>query len=138
MIHRCALAVALFIAIGGPAWAGEPAKVTVILQASTTADGTPIAYPLTDKPEITAAIVEIPPGGETAMHKHPVPTFVYVMEGVVDVPTEGGETRHYKAGDAFLEVVNKIHKGVNKGDGPARALVIYIGEQGKTNMQPTQ
>ena len=138
MIYRCALAAAVSIAISGAAWAGEPAKITPILQASTTANGTPISYPKTDKPEIMAVMVEIPPGGEMGKHRHPVPTFVYVMEGAIDVPTEGGETRHYKAGDAFLEVVNTVHNGVNNGNTPAKALAVFVSEQGQVNLQPAQ
>ena len=138
MIHRFALAAALSIAIGAAGWAGEAPKVTTILQASTTADGTPISYPKTDRPEIVALIVEIPPGGGIPAHTHPVPLFAYVLEGAIDVPTEGGETRHYKAGDAFLEVVNRIHSAVNNGDRPVKVLAVYISEQGQTISRPAQ
>ena len=121
-----------------PALAGEPAKTIPLLQSSKTADGAPIAYPRTDKPEITVMIVEVPAGGEVPWHTHPVPTVAYVLSGELDVPTEGEATRHYKAGDAFLEVVDRVHMGINHGTVPVRILVVYVGEQGMANSKPAQ
>lgn len=101
-----------------------------VLKSGVTADGDPIRLP-TENAEIISVIGSIQPGGRTARHQHPVPVYVYVMEGELDVVTEGHEPRHYKAGDAFLESVDRWHQAFNKGATVAKILVVFIGEKGK-------
>lgn len=103
-----------------------------ILQAGATIGGTPIAYPKTDSAEVTALILEIGPGGETGRHMHPYPTFVYVLEGMLDIELDDGAVHHYKAGDSFLEVVNTWHNGKNRGTVQTRTLVVFAGVRGKS------
>jgi quercetin dioxygenase-like cupin family protein len=108
-------------------------KATPILQSGTTVHGKAIAYPATDSPEITALLLEIAPGGESGRHMHPNPTFVYVLEGTLDVEMEG-KTHSFKAGDSFLEAVNTWHNGKNKGKVPAKVLVVFSGAAGQPNL----
>jgi quercetin dioxygenase-like cupin family protein len=70
-------------------------------------------------------------GGRTALHEHPVPVYVYVIEGEVEVKTEGVEPHRYKTGEAFIEAQNRKHQAFNAGDGAAKLLVVFVGEQGK-------
>ena len=79
-------------------------------------------------------MLAIGPGGETGRHMHPYPTFVYVLEGAIDVEMDGGVVHSYKAGDSFLEVVNTWHNGKNKGTTPAKVLVVFAGVLGKPNL----
>jgi len=65
---------------------------------------------------------------------HPYPTFVYVLDGSVDVEMEGGGTRSYKAGDSFLEVLNTWHNGRNHGTTTTKLLVVFVGVHGKPGM----
>jgi len=65
---------------------------------------------------------------------HPFPTFVYVLEGAINVEMEGGTARSYKAGDSFLEVVNTWHNGKNNGVAPAKLLVVFVGVHGKPGL----
>lgn len=106
-------------------FAAEP-----VLKSVTTADGDPLQWP-SGKPEIVSVIGTLEPGGRTARHQHPVPVYVYVMEGELEVRTEGGEPRNYKAGEAFLESVERWHQAFNKGEGPTKILVVFLGEEGK-------
>ena len=110
------------------------ANATPILQSTTAAGGTPITYPKTDSAEVTALRLEIAPGGETGRHMHPNPTFVYVLEGAVDVELDGGVVYHYQPGDCALEVVNTWHNAKNKGTIPAKVLVVFVGARGKPNI----
>jgi quercetin dioxygenase-like cupin family protein len=108
-------------------------SATPVLQSGTTAGGTSIAYPKTDSAEVTALMLDIGPGGETGRHMHPYPTFVYVLEGAIDVEMDGGVVHSYKAGDSVLEVVNTWHNSKNKGKTPAKVLVVFAGVRGKPN-----
>ncbi|SRR6266542_4064899 len=110
-------------------------KTTPVLKGGKTADGEPLVYPKTDKPEVVSVIGVLDAGGRTARHQHPVPVYVYVMDGVIEVQTEGKEVRSYKTGDAFLESVGRWHQAFNKSDKPVKLLVVFLGEEGKPTTQ---
>ncbi len=103
---------------------------TQLLKTSTTWNGAPIRYSTSARPEVQAVVVEIAPGGSTVWHEHPVNNFAYVLEGKVLLELTDGTTREFKAGDAFAEVVNTWHRGVNIGTGPLKILVWYTAEAG--------
>jgi len=128
------LAVAVLGLIATPAAAQVKFSATPVLQSGTTAGGTPLAYPKTDSAEVTALVLDIGPGGETGRHMHPYPTFVYVLEGAIDVEMDGGMVHTYRAGDSFLEVLNTWHNGKNKGTTPAKVLVVFAGVHAKPNL----
>lgn len=121
------------VSLAVPAAAQVNFKATPILQ-SGAAHGAQIAYPKTDSAEVTALILDIGPGGETGRHMHPNPTFVYVLEGAIDVEADGHERQSYKAGDSFLEMLNTWHNGKNTGTAPAKVLVVFVGVRGKPNL----
>jgi quercetin dioxygenase-like cupin family protein len=106
-------------------------KTTPVLKSGVTAGKTPIEYPKTGKAEIISVIGELEPGGRTALHQHPVPVYVYVLEGTLTVQAQGAEAREYQPGQAFLEDVNHWHQAFNKGAAPVRILVVFAGEEGK-------
>jgi quercetin dioxygenase-like cupin family protein len=114
---------------------GDPAlpsgfKVTPVLKATKTASEMPFQYPK-EKPEFVSVIGELEPGGRTSLHQHPVPVFVYVLEGTLTVQSEGGPVREYKTGQGFVEDVNHTHQAFNKGTAPTKILVVFAGEEGK-------
>lgn len=107
-------------------------QTTPLMRTSTTGDGIRIEYPRTENPEVIAVIGTVAPGGRTPRHQHPIPTFVYVMEGSLEVRTDGRETRTYAAGQTFIESQNLWHQAFNPSQTtPARILVVFMGEQGK-------
>ena len=67
----------------------------------------------------------------TARHQHPVPVFVYVLEGTLTVQADGGQPREYKPGQAYMEDINHWHQAFNKGTTPVKILVVFMGEEGK-------
>ncbi len=107
------------------------ANVTVVKKATTTSSGQKMEYPKTDNPEVTALLVEIPPGGETGWHLHPVPVYAYILSGALTAEMETGETHDYKEGEVIFEAVNTPHNGKNIGKIPVRLIVFYTGEEGK-------
>ncbi len=108
-------------------------KATVILKTTTTTGNYPVKYLNTEKPEITAMKVEIGPGAETGWHSHPVPLYAYVLQGDLTVEVKGGNTYHFTAGDAIVEVVNIPHNGKNLGTTPVVLIAFYTGETGTPN-----
>ncbi len=127
--------VSLLLAfVSHPVQAAEDVKITKLLQSTTTIEGKAIAYPPSDKAEMSALLVEIAPGKEIGLHMHPVPLVVYMLEGELDVEVADGGKHKIPAGKAFLEVVNTWHNGINRGDTPAKFLVVFAGEIGKSNL----
>lgn len=110
-------------------------KITVrqLTKTTVTSNGQPIKYLKTDKPEVTAAIVEIPRGGETGWHFHPVPLYAYVLSGTLEIKTENGEIHTYHAGDAIIEMVDAAHNGKNRGNVPVKLVAFYTGGVGVPN-----
>jgi quercetin dioxygenase-like cupin family protein len=120
-----------------PAWGSDaedalPAGFATVpvLKSGLTADGDPLALP-GGTPEIVSVIGTLESGGRTARHQHPVPVYVYVLEGELEVQTEGKDVRHYSAGEAFLESINRWHQAFNNSGSPTKILVVFIGEAGK-------
>ncbi|MEI8311446.1 MAG: cupin domain-containing protein [Verrucomicrobiota bacterium] len=105
--------------------------VTPLLRTTKTACGQPIAYPKTDSPQVTAVMVDIPPGAETGWHQHPFPCYAYILSGKLTVEVKGEKPRELHAGEALVEVVNTTHNGMNKGTEPVRLVMFATGEEDK-------
>lgn len=108
-------------------------SVREMAKTTFTADGQPVRYLVTDKPEVTALVVEISPGGETGWHLHPVPVYAYIIKGALEVEMENGDIHTYNEGDAVIEMVGKPHNGKNRGEIPVKLAAFYTGEQGAPN-----
>ncbi|MBB5754253.1 cupin domain-containing protein [Prosthecomicrobium pneumaticum] len=113
-------------------------KVTPLLKTTTTTSGAAIRYPSFDDPEVTAVLVEIPAGGETGWHIHPVPAYAYVIDGAIEVEMRGGAKRRFSAGEALAEMVDTEHNGRNPGPGPVTILMFATGEKGRPFSQKAE
>ncbi len=102
-------------------------KVLPLLDETKTNLGQPLQYPQDDQAQITSMIVSLMPGEETGMHRHPNPTYGYVLEGEVTVTYPDEVSKTYRQGEAMLEAVNVWHNGKNTGSVPLRILAVFIG-----------
>lgn len=109
--------------------------VTPVLESTTTIIGQPIAYPA-GTAKVTAAIVTIPPGGQTGWHLHAVPLFGYMLAGELTVDYGSKGTHVYKVGDALMEAMDWPHNGMNLGGVPVRILAVYMGAEGVADATP--
>ena len=108
--------------------------LTPLLQGGTDVLGAPLAYP-EGPPNVTAAIVTIPPGGETGWHRHEVPLFAYILEGELTVDYGEKGTKTYRVGDSVLEAMDWPHNGTNTGEVPMKLIAVYMGGGGKANTE---
>lgn len=106
-----------------------------VLATATNMAEEPIAYP-TGSAKVTAEMVSFEPGGHTALHTHPVPSFVYVLEGELEVRIEGQEPMRFTPGQAFVEPQDTSMQAFNVADGPTKLLVVYSGSEDGQNMVP--
>lgn len=107
----------------------------VLIHSGVGARGEQLEYP-PGKPDITVAMVTMPPGGHSDWHRHQVPFIVYVLDGEITVDYGSGIKQHYKPGQAFIEAFRTDHRGMNEGTVPVRALAIYIGSDSVRNTVP--
>ncbi len=49
------------------------------------------------------------PGQAGALHRHPGPAFVYVVEGTYELGIDDQPTKTYRAGDTFQEPSGALH-----------------------------
>lgn len=129
----CLTATFAALAQDDPAAAGV-SRAEVLATASTMVNQ-PIAYP-TGAAKMTAEMVTFEPGGRTALHLHPVPSFVYVLEGELEVRVEGQEPVRFMPGQAFVEAQDANMQAFNVADGPTKLLVVYSGAEDAKNMVP--
>jgi len=109
--------------------------LTPLLQGGVDVLGNPLRYP-DGEVSITSAIVTIPPGGTTGLHRHEVPLFAYILEGELTVDYGEGRINTYRAGDSVLEAMDVPHNGTNTGSVPMKLLAVYMGGGGKANTVP--
>jgi quercetin dioxygenase-like cupin family protein len=104
--------------------------ITSLPDLTTTGAGEPLLYPTTPAPVIASKILTIPAGGKTNWMIHPVPAYLYVLEGGLTVEFIDGKRQRYHVGQAFLQSQTHWHRGVNEGEVPVRFLAAFLGGQG--------
>jgi len=111
--------------------AAQDAKVTPL----TTKDLTGIAGK-----EGTMVVVEYPPGGSSAEHRHNAHTFVYVLEGSVVMQVKGGTQVTLGPGQTFYESPEDIHSVSRNASStkPAKFLVFFVKSKGAPATVPAK
>jgi quercetin dioxygenase-like cupin family protein len=123
----------LLVLASAPAGAAEGFRATEVMRGAVTIGGQSIIYPATQRPEVTAMLVEIAPGGASDRHQHPVPTYIQVLEGTLTVEFDDGSRQSFESGRGFLEAVDTWHTARNLGQAPLKFLVMFMGEEGRSN-----
>jgi len=138
MIIRLNLAIAIVLVACAPAFAAPPAiSVDPLLDTDKTILDDAFAYPAGNA-RITAARLTVPPGGTVSLHLHPVPLFVYILQGEIIVDYGSRGTRTYRKGDAFVEAFEWPHHAANGGKGNVVILTVYAGAEGVGNSIPLE
>jgi quercetin dioxygenase-like cupin family protein len=108
----------------------------VVLKTTKTMVDKLISLPQTDRPEITMMVVTMEPNGHTSLHKHPSPTFGYVMEGAVEVRAES-VVKKVKAGEAFVEPIDSPMQIWNT-DAISKLVICVVGSEGTPVAAPVK
>jgi quercetin dioxygenase-like cupin family protein len=108
-----------------------------LLETDQTVLGEPFAYPA-GRAQIAAARLTVPPGATVPLHLHPVPLFVYILQGEIIVDYGSRGTRTYRKGDAFVEAFEWPHHARNGGKGNVIILTVYAGATGVQNAVPLE
>lgn len=82
--------------------------------------------------------VELAPGEKEPRHTHPGDLFGYVLEGTFTLVADGKPDTTVKPGESFFVPAGQIHSGQNLGATPAKVLVSFFVEKGKSLTSPVQ
>lgn len=89
---------------------------------------------------LTGQTVEIAPGGQTGRQRHLVPSYIYVLQGVLTTNSDGGPVgvsgaQYHAAGQSYMDVVGVWHNHSNTGQTPVKYLLLLIGTPGGPTTQ---
>lgn len=106
-----------------------------VTKTTTNMIGEPITYP-SETAEVTTEIVTLEPEGRTGYHTHQVPSWVYVMEGEIELRIDGQEPMRMASGQVFIEPTDVAMQAFNVAEGPTKLMVVSIGAEGQPTGQP--
>ena len=105
-----------------------------ILMTSQSVLGEDIVYPADGRAIVSAIIVTLAPGEQTAVHTHGAPFFAYILEGEITVDYGDKGKRTYRAGEALMEAMSVAHAGMNTGAAPVRLLAVSMSSEGSSSV----
>ncbi len=106
---------------------GQPVRVEQLAKTSKSWDGSELPSYKEGQPEITILRITVQPNVELPWHTHPIINAGVMLKGKLTVITKSGEKHELVAGDALVEVVDKVHRGINRGSEAAEIIVFYAG-----------
>jgi quercetin dioxygenase-like cupin family protein len=113
----------------------SPVNIETLVQSNAAWDATPYtAYPH-GQPLLSVLRITIAPHTALEWHSHRMPNAAYVISGELTLEEPDGTRRHFVAGHAITETVNRIHRGVT-GETPVVLIVFYAGTLGLPLSQP--
>ena len=121
-------------ALAGLALGGVVASASAHEEGSADTVITPLLeqpLPVRDAAVATMVTVEYAPGAGTPPHTHPADTFVYVLQGAVEMQVAGGELKVLQQGDTFYEKPSDRHVVSRNASTTERAkfLVMFVKEK---------
>ena len=85
---------------------------------------------------VTGSTVTLGPGGQTGRQQFRVPTYVYVIEGILTTMYEAGPVgimgaQYHSAGQSFMDNGGWWHNHTNRTDKPLKYLILHLGYPGR-------
>ena len=85
---------------------------------------------------VTGSTVELEPGGQTGKEQFRVPTFIYVVDGILTTEYEAGPVgiqgaQYHAAGQSYMDNGGWWHNLMNKSQKPVKYLMLHIGYPGR-------
>ena len=85
---------------------------------------------------ITGSTVTLAAGGQTGRQQFRVPTYVYVVEGILTTFYEAGPVgimgaQYHSAGQSFMDNGGWWHNHANRTDKPLKYLILHVGYPGR-------
>jgi quercetin dioxygenase-like cupin family protein len=78
----------------------------------------------------------VEPGVVIARHTHPGIETSYVIEGAIELPIKGQDTKTYSAGESYQVPAETPHAGGKASDKRIKVATTYVVEKGKPLASP--
>ncbi len=121
---RSAIAISAFTFVATAALAQTPLPTSKVVTTQ----------PLAGVPgkEVVMAEVTMAPGAGSLPHRHDANTFVYVLEGRVEMQVAGGALKALGPGEVFYESPTDVHSVSRNASStlPAKVLVVFVKAAG--------
>jgi quercetin dioxygenase-like cupin family protein len=132
LMRRTAFTLLILAAASTSALADEESGQTTVVPLLT--------HPLAgiSGKEAMVITVEYSPGAVSGTHRHNANTFVYVLEGSIEMQVAGGKVVTLTPGQTFYESPTDIHsvsRNASKTQ-PAKFLVFFVKDQGASPTVP--
>ena len=109
---------------------GGSETITSLPDLTTTTAGEPLHYLSTPDPVVSSDILTVPPGKVSRWMVHPVPAYLYVLQGDLTLEFVDGKRQTFHTGQSLLQSQTKWHRGRNEGQVPLRFLAVFMGSKG--------
>lgn len=76
------------------------------------------------------------PGATTGRHFHHGDEYAYVIDGSLELRTDGAATRNIHSGESYHNAEGVVHETVNSGLTPARSFTFFVVDKGKPLSEP--
>jgi hypothetical protein len=85
---------------------------------------------------VTGSTVELEPGGQTGREQFRVPTYIYIIEGVLTTDYDEGPggtkgLQYHAAGQSFMDQGGWWHNHMNNTPKPVKYLILHLGYPGR-------
>ena len=85
---------------------------------------------------VTGATVDLEPGGQNGKQQFRVPTYIYIVEGVLTTDYDAGPggtqgIQYHAAGQSFMDHGGWWHNHMNKSPKPVKYLMLHLGYPGR-------
>ena len=85
---------------------------------------------------ITGATVELEPGGQTGRQQFRVPTYLFIIEGILTTDYDEGPIgtkgfQYHAAGQSFMDQGGWWHNHMNNSPKPVKYLILHLGYPGR-------
>ena len=136
-----ALGAALLVGLAGPPGDAQDSKAPkgVKVRGLVSSLGG-FSATVTTPVLVSGGTVELEAGGQTGRQQFRVPTYIYVIEGILTTDYEAGPVgiqgiQYHAAGQSFMDNGGWWHNHINRTDKPARYLMVHIGYPGAPTVQ---
>ena len=135
-----ALVAALFAGLAGPADAQDAKAPKGIKTKGLVTSLGGFSATVNAPVFVSGATVELEPGGQTGRQQFRVPTYIYVLEGVLTTDYEAGPVgvkgvQYHAGGQSFMDAGGLWHNHMNTTNQAVKYLTLHIGYPGAPTVQ---
>jgi quercetin dioxygenase-like cupin family protein len=89
-----------------------------------------------DRQHVIIGVTNWPPGGATQRHYHAGDEYAVVIEGAIEIDSDGEPPHIYQAGQAYHNKRGVVHVARNANNGPSKLSFVLVTDKGSSMQVP--